>query len=63
MQACNKDAEGKMIQMKITIRNQDFKLEKMMAVLREVENSKQSLEEEHQQTLKQIEVSYVELLG
>jgi len=57
IQAYIKDAEGKMRQMEKTIRNQNVKLEKMEAVLREVENSKQDLEEEHQRILKQMEVS------
>jgi len=60
IQAYNKDAEEKMRQMEKTIRNQSVKLEKMETVLREVENSKQDLEGEHQLLLKQMEVS---LLG
>ena len=58
MQAHNKDAELKMRQMEKTIRSQNDKLEKMKAVMSEVESSKHTLEEEHQQILKQMEVSF-----
>ncbi|XP_065912310.1 uncharacterized protein [Dysidea avara] len=62
LEAHNKDAELKMRQMEKTIRSQNDKLEKMKAVMSEVESSKHTLEEEHQQILTQMEVKQLKTM-